>query len=756
MREWISGRFKYFPITTSSPQKGKDPVHSSHPSVLIRSALALPEEILESLATLNGLYNNTKRVLGHENPLALDDPIMWIEWWREIGSDIPSSYEPTNNNVGKLGLKVEAAGKMRVFAMVDPWTQWILAPIHKGIFHILERIPTDGTFDQLKPLKKGLKPIALNVQKPMFSMDLSSATDRLPIKLQRALVEDLFDLTLCESAAWVDVLVKRPYALSKKMISLSGLKDKDPKLFYEVGQPMGALSSWAMLAWTHHFIVQVSAIQAGVITPDRWFSDYAILGDDIVIFNAKVAKIYYRIITDLGVECNLAKSLVSPKGLALEFAKRTFYKGNNVSPTPLKELYSALESTAALCEYGRKYHLSIPAMLKVAGYGYKVLGGLNKPFQTLPPKLQYVILGASMMTPENLTSSFMKRYYLKDSTFLKAFAKYTVYVIERLQTVITKDVELIIKTMPGREEYSYPLLRLREIVYAGLWTRALNIRLKVSDHLHFLRTMLSCLNSFGPGFLPAFRTKTSSLTQMRECLTKILHYGFTLNKHVSAIPMSSLSFRASQSTFLASKGMRPSLYRKHLVFHDILKDVMNQPMREAGIIPIRLLSPILRRIGKRGLSAFVVSQATKRLVLASKAVVLGTSLLTLSSVVFGPTKILVLIGTLYSWISPSSGFDLPLLGSTIDIIERMIIIFVFLSGIVIYMKWNTIHTGLQILVEEYADGLDIWLMIHRIIDLFTQTTVMLITEYVPIVTDTVIHAPWYSAFTGGALLGYMT
>lgn len=27
---------------------------------------------------------------------------------------------------------------------------------------------------------------------------------------------------------------------------------------YSVGQPMGALSSWAMLALTHHFIVQWS------------------------------------------------------------------------------------------------------------------------------------------------------------------------------------------------------------------------------------------------------------------------------------------------------------------------------------------------------------------------------------------------------------------------------------------------------------------------------------------------------------------
>jgi len=32
---------------------------------------------------------------------------------------------------------------------------------------------------------------------------------------------------------------------------------------YAVGQPMGALSSWAMLALTHHCLVQVAALRVG-------------------------------------------------------------------------------------------------------------------------------------------------------------------------------------------------------------------------------------------------------------------------------------------------------------------------------------------------------------------------------------------------------------------------------------------------------------------------------------------------------------
>lgn len=103
------------------------------------------------------------------------------------------------------------------------------------------------------------------------------------------------------------------------------------------------------------------------------------MGDDIVIFNTKVAKRYHRLIESLGVECNLSKSILSHKGIGLEFAKKTFYKGVNISPTPLNEFHVALESPVSLWEYGKKYKLQIPALVKMAGFGYKVLGSLTKP-----------------------------------------------------------------------------------------------------------------------------------------------------------------------------------------------------------------------------------------------------------------------------------------------------------------------------------------------------------------------------------------
>jgi hypothetical protein len=38
----------------------------------------------------------------------------------------------------------------------------------------------------------------------------------------------------------------------------------------------------------------------------------------------------------LGVKLGIAKSVISPDGLGIEFAKRTLYKGEDVSPFPLQ------------------------------------------------------------------------------------------------------------------------------------------------------------------------------------------------------------------------------------------------------------------------------------------------------------------------------------------------------------------------------------------------------------------------------------
>jgi len=99
--------------------------------------------------------------------------------------------------VGKLAEKEEAAGKIRVFAITDWFTQNCLHPLHKELFRILKRIPMDGTIDQDKVFERIQHASTTNL--PMWSFDLSAATDRLPIALQKSVLENFIGGDLAQT-----------------------------------------------------------------------------------------------------------------------------------------------------------------------------------------------------------------------------------------------------------------------------------------------------------------------------------------------------------------------------------------------------------------------------------------------------------------------------------------------------------------------------------------------------------------------------
>jgi hypothetical protein len=80
--------------------------------------------------------------------------------------------------LGQLSEKEEAAGKVRVFAMVDSWTQTILSPVHRYLSDLLKQIPNDGTSSHLAAFER----VRLRSQEfgCSYGYDLSAATDRLP------------------------------------------------------------------------------------------------------------------------------------------------------------------------------------------------------------------------------------------------------------------------------------------------------------------------------------------------------------------------------------------------------------------------------------------------------------------------------------------------------------------------------------------------------------------------------------------------
>jgi hypothetical protein len=719
-----------------------DPVASTNPLVLFRSALAFPKEILESLETICGIYHIDK----------YDSPIDKIKWIREFSGVLPLSHMPkgTNNPIGKLGLKVEAAGKMRVFAMVDPWTQWILAPLHKGIFHVLERIPQDGTFQQTKPLKAAFEGMA----KPLFSMDLSAATDRLPIRIQKPLIASLFGMSQMESDAWVNILVGRKYNLSAKMNNLTGNKYLNG-LTYSVGQPMGALSSWAMLAFTHHFIVQSAAWETGVAPKGSWFPDYAILGDDIVIFNAKVAKAYHRLIVALGVECNLAKSICSPKGTALEFAKKTIYRGTDVSPISLKGYYAALESVPALVEFGKTYHLTLSQLLKVAGFGYKVLGGLTQTLKKQNTKIQYVIFGLMTMNPISLQESFFNIVYFRNKAdVLKA---YLLFVSQWCNTVVDKMIEeldtLYTFDPVAPKGLKYLWRPLFDDVYGKYIEKMFVLRQTFVEEIGNKKAELDDFIKYDVNHYTKKGLPIQCEPIILDEVSSLLFETMRSYSRVVSMPVSLLNSQHSTvSSFSFGKGA-PSLYFKHKTFIELLHG-KDHPMREASFLPLgRLILPLIRRKGVGRLLTLTKLQVVRKLIFSTSIVCTLASTVSLAVLVLGPTKVLIFLGSFISSLAAVSSTvaGIPGLEYVFNVIEKIALIVIFLSGIVILSKWDTFHTGMLILKEQLEDGMSFLDYLFEVIKLTHHITLSLLAEYGGSFMDIVTHGSLWTGYSFGIL-----
>jgi hypothetical protein len=316
----------------------------------------------------------------------------------EVQSNVTGSHVGSNWNLirddrsnpisfmGKISEKLEPAGKVRIFAIVDFWTQTALKPLHTYIMDILKEIPQDGTFHQERPLKELFKLVSKDTV--IYSYDLSAATDRLPVTLQTIILKVMFNDEFAQ--AWKDLLVGRPYRHGRKL------------LYYAVGQPIGAYSSWAILAFSHHCIVQFAAFLAG---HREWFRLYAVLGDDVVIADDKVAQQYRFICDTIGLEIGLAKSLVADD-LTAEFAKRFFYKGEDLSGLPHTLWVAAQQSVSVAHALVARVTSQCPSsasnIATALGSGYRGASSLAGRWEAIPRRLR--VLFCILTHPSSITA----------------------------------------------------------------------------------------------------------------------------------------------------------------------------------------------------------------------------------------------------------------------------------------------------------------------------------------------------------------
>jgi hypothetical protein len=157
---------------------------------------------------------------------------------------------------------------------------------------------------------------------PTYCFDLSSASDRIPAVMQRYRLQLMANLNVADN--WYSVMTKRDFYV----------KATGQNVRWKVGQPLGLLSSFPSFALWHHDIVQLAANWENFHKgkPLRFFKQYRLLGDDIVIFNTKVARRYQWLLKKIGLTINLQKSVIGDLGNSqIEFAKRLALRGKEMS-----------------------------------------------------------------------------------------------------------------------------------------------------------------------------------------------------------------------------------------------------------------------------------------------------------------------------------------------------------------------------------------------------------------------------------------
>ena len=108
------------------------------------------------------------------------------------------------------------------------------------------------------------------------------------------------------------------------------------------------------------------------------FTDYALLGDDIVIADGAVAREYALLLDRLGVSISIPKSIISKNGY-VEFAKRFWGKSMQIdlSPISLRALWGS-RTLIGICHLA--FHCKVTnfaVLCRLAGAGYRVRSRLT-------------------------------------------------------------------------------------------------------------------------------------------------------------------------------------------------------------------------------------------------------------------------------------------------------------------------------------------------------------------------------------------
>jgi len=319
--EKIENFFSQFDFSRLDPETKKAVIYSSNkngPSTghsdlsHFRDLLALSKEpeLFSSVRELISCFENGDQILEYADTLLLN-----------VKEDESDSNPEQGGLHSRLAAFTAPGGKKRIVGVVDWLTQSACLPIHRTLMELLKQLDSDRTFNHKADLS-----FFNNIKDDVISVDLSAATDRLPIELQSILISEVFKRVGLDgdriSKSWVSSL--------NRDFSSRGTDffDKAPLLRYTCGQAMGILASFSSMSLLHHYLIFIS--NDGLAKPV-----YTSIGDDAILVGNKVFSNYSRILKDIGVDQNAKKTIYSrqKEGIfhTFEFARNYVIYGCRLS-----------------------------------------------------------------------------------------------------------------------------------------------------------------------------------------------------------------------------------------------------------------------------------------------------------------------------------------------------------------------------------------------------------------------------------------
>jgi hypothetical protein len=291
----------------------------------------LPNDLTDAIYILGGsiLEENMKLSRSHITSLKL------------IVTDLLTKRELKKLNSSKRVRSIIRFGdpemKLRVVALGDFYSQTSLKPLHDKVTDILKTIPQDQSFGQGEGLSD-ISQLSLKGNTTFYCYDLTAFTDTFPFQLIKEWVSHLWGPSYADALEAV---------MTGQDFEIQGTTKN---IRYETGNPMGFYGSFVLTSLLHHFIFFECCLELGITWSDAL---YKLLGDDVLIWDEKLAKCYYKRLATYNVKVSVLKTLIG-KNL-FEFAKRKFYLGVEVSPISYKSWLKASESIAELVEFNRQY-----------------------------------------------------------------------------------------------------------------------------------------------------------------------------------------------------------------------------------------------------------------------------------------------------------------------------------------------------------------------------------------------------------------